>query len=211
MDRPEDIEPNPVNGRVYLALTNNSQRGTTFPVDEANPLGTSFIREELDGPLVPADGNRNGYVLELAERADRPTARRFRWRLMLVCGDPDAPETYFAGYPKAKVSPISSPDNVAFDREGNLWIGTDGNSLGSNDGVFRVPVKGPERGHLKQFLTVPIGAEATGPLMSRDGRTLWTAVQHPGEDDSSTFEDPISTWPHTDPFPRPSVTVTYKC
>jgi secreted PhoX family phosphatase len=210
MDRPEDIEPNPVTGKVYCALTNNSQRGTTYPPDEANPLATSMVRASLDAPLTPAPGNRNGYVLEITEDEDRPVARDFRWKLFLVCGDPDAPETYFAGYPKDKVSPISCPDNVAFDPEGNLWISTDGNALGSNDGLFRVPVRGPERGHVKQFLTVPVGAETCGPLITRDGRAVFVAAQHPGETDGSTFESPASTWPHTHDFPRPSVVVAYR-
>ncbi|MGZ8737195.1 MAG: PhoX family protein [Nocardioides sp.] len=210
MDRPEDIEPNPVNGKVYCALTNNSNRGTKHPVDEANPLAESMVRSELGAPLTPASGNRNGYVLEITERESRPTAKRFTWDLLLVCGDPEAPETYFAGYPKEKVSPISCPDNVAFDPNGNLWISTDGNALGSNDGVFRVPVSGGERGHVEQFLTVPVGAEACGPLISRDGRSVWVAVQHPGEVDGATFESPASTWPHTHDYPRPSVVVAYK-
>ncbi|MCU1535740.1 MAG: phosphatase [Humibacillus sp.] len=31
--------------------------------------------------------------------------------------------------------------------------------LGSNDGLFRVPAAGPERGNVQQFLRVPLGAE----------------------------------------------------
>ena len=210
MDRPEDIEVNPVNKRVYCALTNNSQRGSRFPVDEPNPLATSMVRSGPDEELTPASGNRNGYVLELIEKGDRPTALEFRWNLLLVCGDPEAPETFFAGYPKDKVSPISCPDNVAFDPEGNLWVSTDGNALGSNDGLFRVPVSGPERGHVEQFLTVPLAAETCGPFITADARSVFVAVQHPGEADGSTFENPSSTWPHTHVCPRPSVVVAYK-
>ncbi|QWC85996.1 PhoX family phosphatase [Nocardioidaceae bacterium] len=210
MDRPEDIEPSPVNGRVYCALTNNSQRGSRFEVDEANPLATSSVRDELGAPLRETTGNRNGYVLEITPRRGDDTADTFTWDLMLVCGDPGAQETYFAGFPKQLVSPISCPDNVAFDDVGNLWVATDGNVLGSHDGLFRVPVEGPKRGHVEQFLTVPTGAECCGPLITDNGAAVWIAVQHPGESDGATFTAPASTWPGTTDFPRPSVVVTHR-
>ncbi|MDN4171718.1 PhoX family phosphatase [Nocardioides sp. SOB77] len=211
MDRPEDVEPNPVNGKVYVALTNNSNRGSaTLPVDEANPVGSSMTRPSLGAPLEQKSGNRNGYVLEVTPARGDHATTTFTWDLMLVCGDPAAQETYFAGFDKSKVSPISCPDNVAFDSEGNLWISTDGNVLGSNDGIFRVPTAGPDRGKVEQFVTVPRGAEACGPLLADKDRSLFVAVQHPGEIDGATFEAPASTWPHTDDFPRPSIAVVYK-
>lgn len=117
-DRPEDIEHNPVNGRVYCALTNNSRRGTTYPADEANPVTASMVREQLGGPLTPAQGNRNGYVLELVERDENPAARRFGWNLMLVCVDPEAPETYFAGFPKVPHGPGGRRGLRPADRRG---------------------------------------------------------------------------------------------
>ncbi|HVK28170.1 MAG TPA: PhoX family phosphatase [Nocardioides sp.] len=211
MDRPEDVQPNPVNGRVYAALTNNSNRGSgAMPVDEANPLASSKVRASIGAPLTDASGNRNGYVLEMTPYNGSHTANSFTWNLFLVCGDPEAPETWFGGFDKTKVSPISCPDNVAFDRAGNLWISTDGNVLGSNDGVFRVPVAGPNRGQVQQFCTVPKGAEACGPLITDGDRSLFVAVQHPGEVSGATFEAPASTWPHTDDFPRPAVVVAYR-
>ncbi len=210
MDRPEDVQVNPVNDRVYATLTNNSERGVEYPADEANPLASSQIRETPGGPLVTVSGNRNGYILEITPRNGNHGAPRSDWALMLVCGDPDAPETYFAGYPKDQVSPISCPDNVAFDSRGNLWISTDGNQLGSNDGLFAVPTAGTQRGKVLQFLTVPLGAETCGPLIVRNDTAVLTAVQHPGEIDGATFEDQASTWPHTTRYPIPSVIVTFR-
>jgi len=210
MDRPEDVEVNPVNGRVYAALTNNSARSTEAQTDEANPLWQSQTRPSLGAPLVTQGGNRNGYVLEMEAANDNHAGRNFFWRLMLVCGDPRAPETYFAGYPKEQVSPISCPDNVAFDAKGNLWIATDGNVLGSNDGLFRVATAGPERGHVQQFATVPFGAECCGPFISDDQKSVFLAPQHPGETNGATFENPTSTWPNREGFPRPSVVVVHE-
>ncbi|MFD4118821.1 PhoX family protein [Streptomyces niveus] len=179
MDRPEDVEPSPRTGRVYVALTNNSDRGAAgkAPADEANPR----------------KANKHGQILELAENWDDPAGDGFAWRLFLVAGDPKDPATYFAGFPKDKVSQISCPDNVAFDDHGNLWISTDGAQLGSHDGLFGVATQGERRGELKQFLTVPKGAETCGPII-QDRRVL-VAVQHPGEIDGATVDNPLSTWP----------------
>ncbi|WP_128984092.1 PhoX family protein [Streptomyces roseicoloratus] len=179
MDRPEDVEPSPRTGRVYVALTNNTNRGkgTNPGADEANPRNL----------------NKHGQILELAEHWDDPAADGFAWRLFLVAGDPDDPTTYFAGFPKDRVSPISCPDNVAFDPHGNLWISTDGNQLGSHDGLYGVATHGERRGELKQFLTVPTGAETCGPIV-QDRRVL-VAVQHPGEVDGASVEKPASAWP----------------
>ncbi|MEJ7833986.1 MAG: hypothetical protein WKF79_13795 [Nocardioides sp.] len=61
-----------------------------------------------------------------------------------------------------------------------------------------------------QFVTMPVGAEACGPLIVDKNRSLFFAVQHPGEIDGATFENQASTWPQTDAFPRPSVVVAYR-
>jgi uncharacterized protein len=192
MDRPEDIQRDPVTGLVYVNLTNNTAR--TEP-----------------GPGNPRVPNPYGHVLELRERGDDAGATSFRWRIFLLCGDPATPDTYFAGYPKELVSPIGSPDNMTFDNEGNIWLATDGSQpVGdSNNGLFACPTEGPERGHVQLFLTVPVGAETCGPLLTRDNRSLFIAVQHPGE--GGTVEAPISHWPGGgDSLPRPAVTSIWR-
>ncbi|SCL24448.1 hypothetical protein GA0070616_2918 [Micromonospora nigra] len=195
MDRPEEVEVSPATGKVYVALTNNSSRGT----------GSNPKPDEMN----PRTANRHGQIAELVEDRGDNTAETFTWSLPIVCGDPADPSTYYAGYDKSKVSPISCPDNLMFDATGNLWISTDGNALGSNDGLFATAIEGPEKGHLKQFLTVPVGAETCGPFVTDDNRSLFVAVQHPGELTGATVENPASTWPDGD-YAKPGVVVTWR-
>jgi secreted PhoX family phosphatase len=196
MDRPEDVQPSPKTGRVYAALTNNSYRGANRPGKDDAPTAE----------YAPIKENKNGMVLEMD---DDHTGTSFGWNLLLVCGDPDDAETYFGGFDKSSVSPISCPDNVAFDEHGNLWISTDGNALKSNDGLFAVSLEAPTRGLTKQFLTVPKGAETCGPIV-REKRVL-VNVQHPGEDEEATVESTTSHWPDGGTSTaRPSTAVVWK-
>jgi secreted PhoX family phosphatase len=195
LDRPEDVEPSLVTGKLYVALTNNTRRGdgTNPPADEANPRNR----------------NRHGQILEVVPDRGDQTADTFTWSLPIVCGDPADPSSYYAGYDKSAVSPVSCPDNLAFDTVGNLWIATDGNGLNSNDGLFATAIEGSERGHLKQFLSVPPGAETCGPFVTKDSRSVFVAVQHPGEVWGATVENPASVWPDGD-FGKPAVVVTWR-
>ena len=192
MDRPEDFEANPKTGKVYVALTNNDKRGTE---GKPGPDGAN-----------PRSENKNGQVLEIT---DDHAGTAFTWDLLLVCGDPAAADTYYGGFDKSKVSPISCPDNLAFDSHGNLWISTDGNALEGNDGLFAVALDGPNRGETKQFLTVPVGAETCGPVITDDLITV--SVQHPGEGDENSLDDPLSHWPDGGSAPaRPAVVAVWR-
>ena len=203
MDRPEDVEPNPVTGKVYIALTNNSGRSADA-VDEANPVA------------VPEGGNRDGHVIELIEDDGDHTSLSFGWNVLLLAGDPETSESaYFSGFPVEKVSPISCPDNLAFDSRGTLWISTDGQpgKIGYADALHKVTLEGPERGRVEQFLAVPADAETCGPVIHDRDDSVFVAVQHPGEGGewgahTSYFPDFVPDGPLSGEevaVPRPSV------
>lgn len=203
MDRTEDIEANPVSGRIYVACTRNEQRTAAAGrivyagreveagADRANPRGA----------------NPFGHIVEIREAGDDHTAREFSWEVFLLGGDPAGgrlvtdltqvrqDSAYYAGYSKAdELSPIGSPDNVGFDRDGNLWIVTDGpQPRGSNDGCWVCPTDGPQRGRLQQFMSGPVGAEICGCQFTADSETLFLSIQHPGE--GGTVAEPRSRWP----------------
>ncbi len=196
MDRPEDVETNPINRKVYVSLTNNTQR-TAAQVDAANPRAN----------------NRHGHILEITEESDNHAATHFRWEIFMLCGNPNNPldGTYFAGYLPVLVSAISNPDNFAFDRRGNLWIATDGQpgTLRGNDGLFAVPTDGPERGRVRQFLSAPVQGEVCGPEFTPDNTSLFVAIQHPGSG-GALFNRVVSNWPDGEQPPKPSVVAVVK-
>jgi uncharacterized protein len=187
MDRPEDVEPNPVNGRVYVALTNNSRRKA----------------EQVDGPNPRAE-NAHGQIVELVppgEGADADhAATEFSWNMLILAGDP-AKDGSGAMYGEGSEAWFSSPDNVAIDPQGRLWISTDqGGAQAKNnipDGMYCCDLEGAGRAVVKFFFAAPIGAEMCGPEFTPDGRTLFVAPQHPAEADGyvSTFENPSTRWP----------------
>jgi secreted PhoX family phosphatase len=193
MDRPEDIEPNPVNGRIYCVMTNNNQRTETgvTGVDGANPR----------------PNNIHGHIIELTEAGGDAAAESFTWDIFLLCGNPAVEEegVYAAGYDVSRISAISSPDNIAFDSSGNLWISTDGqtSTFRMNDGIFAVPTEGPERGYVRQFLSGVPGGEVASLAFTPNDTTLFVSIQHPGE--GGTFENSPSLWPDGVLPPKPAV------
>jgi secreted PhoX family phosphatase len=160
----------------------------------------------------------HGAVRRLLEDGNDPTALSFSWEDFAAGGPPSGGGQGF-----------SSPDNLTFDREGNLWVVTDISSsrlnkaneyaYHLNNAMFMVPTEGPNAGVAYRFANMPVEAEGTGPYFTPDDQTLFVCVQHPGEETpavgTSVFGDPAtysSWWPagnrttgERPSTPRPSV------
>ncbi len=199
MDRPEDVEANPVTNKVYVLCTNNSNRG----------VGTNPGPD----PTNPRAANRWGHIIEMTEAGGDNASLTFRWDMFMVCGDPNNPahRTFWGGW-QGELTPIGAPDQLVFDNRGNLWIGTDGmaaTGLGFADAVYACPAEGPERGYLRMFMAYPNGAECCGPELTPDNTSMFGAIQHPGE--GGTFGgQQTSLWPDGRDTPRPSVIAVVK-
>lgn len=197
MDRPEDVEPDPRTGKVWVMLTNNNRR-TEDEIDAANPRAN----------------NRFGHIIEISEPEGDFTATQSRWEILVRCGDPSIAEVGATWNPLTSDQGwYGSPDNCAVDPSGRLWVATDGNpSTGAADGLWAMETTGERRGTSTAFFRAPIGAELCGPRFTDDGETLFVAVQHPGDGEGATFESPTTRWPdfEDDMPPRPSVVAIRK-
>lgn len=197
MDRPEDFEVNPVTGRVYAVMTKNKNR-------KADALNAVNSRAE----------NRWGHIVELippgeGKDADHAAAV-FKWDILVLCGDPSKKEEGATFHAETTEDGwFVTPDNIAFDQRGRLWVATDGqNDFDHADGVFAIETDGPKRGLAKALFAAPTGAEVSGPMFTPDGKTLFISIQHPAED-SETIEKLTTLWPDfKDGMPaRPAVVV----
>ncbi|HEX4925626.1 MAG TPA: alkaline phosphatase PhoX [Bdellovibrionales bacterium] len=133
-----------------------------------------------------ARGNNFGSITKIAEKNNDPFALEF------------TATTFLAG---GAETGLACPDNLAFDRNGNLWITSDmaapDLNTGAyepfgNNGLFYVPMSGPDAGRCFRVGSAPVRAEFTGPFFAEDG-TLFVSIQHPGEG-SLSFDKPLSKW-----------------
>lgn len=147
--------------------------------------------------------NAHGSILKIIEKDNDYTSLEFSHESFLTGGEE---------------SGFSCPDNMVFDRTGNLWFTTDIStkllnnfpySHFKNNGLFVVPVNGDYAGQAIQIASAPVGAEFTGPCFTKDYKTLFLSVQHPGEGAKNRSELK-SHWPDGGSSTPKSVVITLK-
>ncbi|MGI9481167.1 MAG: PhoX family protein [Hyphomicrobiales bacterium] len=166
------------------------------------------------------------HIIEIKEDNGDHAATNGRWGILIKCGDPAIAEVGAEWHPETSEHGwLASPDNCAFDADGRLWVSTDqGREWGrtsKSDGLYGVETEGELRGRSKLFFRCPVGGELCGPCFTKDGETLFLAVQHLGTDGTkefkgfereATFDDPVTRWPDFNDGipPRPSIIVVTK-
>jgi hypothetical protein len=191
-------------------LDNTANPGSEFLTHFATNRPEDLEVDEDGAVFIALTNNSNvkdshGSIRRLREAGNDATALSFEW------------EDYAPGGPRNRSEPgeqgFSSPDNLVFDKGGNLWVVTDISSSAlnrptgpyayhANNAIFMVPRTGPNAGVAYRFANMPVQAEGTGPYFTPDERTLFVNVQHPGEesgpaDSNAADQSPVITsyWP----------------
>lgn len=190
MDRPEWISANPNAVEAYCCLTNNKNRGI-----KPNAGGDET---PVNGPN-PRETNKYGQIVRWRPHNDDHASETFDWDLYVMAGNPDVYDNIYGGSENVTAGNMfNSPDGMAFDTTGLMWIQTDGKD--SNEGEFagmgnnQMLVGDPVTGEIARFLTGPKGSEVTGLCWSADRRTMFVGIQHPG-----------GTWPGNEGLPRSAI------
>lgn len=144
-------------------------------------------------------GRPFGSIMKFDEENHDPLSLKFKSEIFLHGGE---------------LTGFACPDNMCFDRKGNLWMTTDVADYDlnkdeykpfGNNSLFYIPLSGPEAGKAFRFAIAPQEAEFTGPCFSADGKTLFLSVQHPGAN-TKDLKEPTSHWPEGgSSLPKPAV------
>ncbi|GAA6199852.1 PhoX family phosphatase [Aquicoccus sp. SU-CL01552] len=190
MDRPEWVAVNPGAPEVYCSLTNNKNRGV-----KPNAGGDDT---PVNGPN-PRAANRYGQIVRWRPRGGDHAAEGFDWDLYVMAGNPGVHRDAYAGSANINAGNLfNSPDGMTLDRNGRIWIRTDGKDSNRGDfagmGNNQMLAGDPVTGEIARFLTGPKGCEVTGLTWSADRRTMFLGIQHPG-----------GSWPDGSGLPRSSV------
>ena len=172
MDRPEWIAAHPTQAQVYVTLTNNSDRGVK-------------PNQTLNGPN-PRAKNMYGQIVRWSPKGNDHKAHTFTWDIFALAGNPALHKDAYAGSANITAENMfNSPDGLAFDRDGRLWIQTDGDYSNTKDvagmGNNQMLCANPVTGEIKRFLVGPVACEITGMAFTPDQKTMFVGIQHPGE------------------------------
>ena len=185
MDRPEWVAVNPNKAEVYCSLTNNKNRG---------------IKPNKGGDPSPIAGPNNrknniyGQIVRWSPKNDDHSSNVFEWDLFAMAGNPQIYDNSYAGSKNINTENMfNSPDGLSFNKEGVLFIQTDGKY--TNEGKYigmgnnQMLCGNPITGEIKRFLVGPRECEVTGITWSQDCKTIFVGIQHPGEKGNSNFPE----------------------
>ncbi len=196
MDRPEWVAVNPTKAEAYVALTNNKNRGV-----KPNAGGDDT---SANGPN-PRVENHYGQIARWMADDEDHTSTGFSWNLFALAGNPDVHSDAYGGSDNINAGNMfNSPDGMAFDSTGMLWIQTDGNYSNAEDfagmGNNQMLAGDTVTGEIRRFLVGPKECEVTGVCWSPDRRTMFVGIQHPGERGDSHFPDGGTSLPRSGVF-----------
>ncbi|GAA6182419.1 PhoX family phosphatase [Shimia sp. NS0008-38b] len=196
MDRPEWVAVNPTKAEAYVALTNNKNRGK-----KPNAGGDDTSANAVN----PRVENHYGQIARWMPDDEDHSSHGFSWNLFALAGNPDVHDDAYAGSENINAGNMfNSPDGMAFDSTGLLWIQTDGNYSNEEDfagmGNNQMLAGDTVTGEIRRFLVGPKECEVTGVCWSPDRRTMFVGIQHPGERGNSHFPDGGKSLPRSGVF-----------
>lgn len=186
MDRPEWVAVHPKTGEVYVTLTNNTSRTVA---DAANPRAKNVY----------------GQIVRWREAGGDAAATTFEWDIFVLAGNPsvhsDRKDLRAGSANITADNTFNSPDGLAFDADGRLWIQTDGKYSNTGDyagqGNNQMLCADPVTQEIRRFFVGPKEAEVTGITFTPDHKTMFINIQHPGEEGDSHWPGGGNTIPRS--------------